>query len=133
MKYYVISDTHFNHKEIIGYCNRPENHEQLMLTNLMIGHSCDATLIHLGDFALGNEAEACKRLSQYWLGRKVLVIGNHDSKSISWICTKCHDETHRKKPWSYRDYSNNRVKIGANKAISLVGRRVRKGLIPSLK
>ena len=115
MKYYVISDTHFNHDEIIGYCNRPQNHEFLMLKNMMVGMSCDATLIHLGDFALGNEAEACKRLSQHWLGRKVLVLGNHDSKSISWYldhgwdfvcesfkmkyCGKIVCFSHKPQPW----------------------------------
>lgn len=59
-----------------------------MLKNLMLpndkelsSHSC---LIHLGDFSLGNEEEACRKLSQYWLGRKILVMGNHDSKSASW-------------------------------------------------
>ncbi len=83
MKYYIISDTHFNHKQIAEYCNRPENHEQMMLHSLM-SLPADAILIHLGDFALGNEGEACIKLCQHFLGKKILVMGNHDSKSASW-------------------------------------------------
>lgn len=84
MKYYVISDTHFNHDPIIGFCNRPENHEELMLRNILVDVPVDACLIHLGDFALSHEAEACVRLCQHCVGRKILVMGNHDSKSASW-------------------------------------------------
>lgn len=84
MKYYILSDTHHNHKEIAGYCNRPENHEQLIYRGYMDVPS-DACLIHLGDFALGGEEDACRKLNQYCIaGRKILVKGNHDSKSYSW-------------------------------------------------
>lgn len=84
MRYYVISDTHFNHAPIVEYCNRPEDHEERMLRSMTLAGAADHCLIHLGDLALGGEAEACARVCQHWVGRKVLVMGNHDSKSVSW-------------------------------------------------
>ena len=83
MKFYVISDTHFNHDNVIDFCERPQQHERLILKNLMfIGKgNC---LIHLGDFALGNESKYCQTLSNHWVGKKIIVLGNHDSKSYSW-------------------------------------------------
>lgn len=115
MKYYIISDTHFNHKDIIGYCQRPDNHEQLMLRNILLTVPTNGCLIHLGDFALGNEAAACAKLSQHCVGKKILVIGNHDSKSISWYlehgwdfvcdsfkmkyCGKIICFSHKPQPW----------------------------------
>lgn len=116
MKYYIISDTHFNHDEIIGYCERPQDHEQKMFHSLMrISDHENACLIHLGDFALGNESEAMMKLCQYWMGRKILVMGNHDSKSASWYmehgfdfvcdsfklkyCGKIICFSHKPQPW----------------------------------
>ena len=82
MKAYVISDTHFNHEKIIGFCNRPVNHEFLMYESLKTIKETDL-LIHLGDICIGGDQEihvAIKALKC----RKVLVMGNHDSKSWSW-------------------------------------------------
>lgn len=84
MRIYVISDTHFNHDEIVGYCDRPKNHQELLMRNLLAVSHKDHCLIHLGDFSLGKEAEWSMKLCQNWVGRKILVMGNHDSKSWSW-------------------------------------------------
>lgn len=83
MKIYLISDTHFNHPEIAGYCQRPENHETLLFNALKPLKPTDC-LIHLGDFCLGQEAAMHQKYLEPIKARKILVLGNHDSKSWSW-------------------------------------------------
>jgi len=83
VKIYIISDTHFNHEGIVKFCERPYNHEDIILKNIA-QLPFDSCLIHLGDFSLGKEAEFAHKYSQYFSGRKVLVMGNHDSKSWNW-------------------------------------------------
>lgn len=83
-KIWVTSDTHFNHKNIIAYENRPfpsvpdMNNELIKRWNSVVGP--DDIVIHLGDFALGPTADLD------WLipslnGHKILVLGNHDHAS----------------------------------------------------
>lgn len=83
MKAYIISDTHFGHDAIIGYCNRPENHKELMMNALSQLFRKDL-LIHLGDICIGNDSYWHEDLERMCKARKVLVMGNHDSKSWSW-------------------------------------------------
>lgn len=83
---YFISDTHFNHKNIIKYCNRPFDSIQQMNETLIknwneIVNSED-TIYHLGDFALGSKGlilDIVNKLN----GNKYLVRGNHDNWSAS--------------------------------------------------
>lgn len=82
VKAYVISDTHLGHKVIVGYCQRPDNHEQLLVESMNTIKQEDC-LIHLGDICIGDDIgwhDCIKHLEC----RKVLVMGNHDSKSWSW-------------------------------------------------
>lgn len=87
MKYFVISDTHFNHKNIIGYCNRPfkdvddMNKTMIKLWNETVSNN--DVVLHLGDVAFGNKEEA-KKILQQLNGRKVLIRGNHDCWSDSF-------------------------------------------------
>lgn len=83
MKVYVISDTHFNHDKIAEYCKRPDNHYKLMKSG-MEGISSKDCIVHLGDFCLGKEEEMHKEFLSGVKARKILVLGNHDSKSWSW-------------------------------------------------
>ena len=82
---YVTSDTHFNHSNIIRYCNRPfkdvdEMNEALIDNwNSVVGKN--DKVIHLGDFAFGNRAKVenvFKRLN----GKIDIVLGNHDRLKI---------------------------------------------------
>ncbi len=59
---WIISDTHFFHtpvrlwRENIGrYCSRPENWQELIIKNWNDLVSPDETILHLGDFAVGNK------------------------------------------------------------------------------
>ncbi len=82
MKAYIISDTHFNHDKIKEYCNRPDNHEALLSSSMDKIKDSDL-LIHLGDICIGNDEEVHRNISALPC-RKILVMGNHDSKSWSW-------------------------------------------------
>lgn len=81
MKIFIISDTHFNHENIIRYSNRPfetaeeMNEEMIKRWNAKVGR--DDLVVHLGDFALGDEGEIKNRLN----GTIILLPGNHDHKA----------------------------------------------------
>ncbi|QGH73313.1 MAG: hypothetical protein [Siphoviridae sp. cttb18] len=84
MKYYIITDTHFNHKKLIEY-GRQENFEELIWKGLKELPQ-DCTLIHLGDICIGNDLEVHSKLN-YTLSntiKRILVKGNHDNKSNTW-------------------------------------------------
>lgn len=83
MKAYVISDTHFNHDAIMDYCHRPINHQELLITSMnQIGKN--DLLIHLGDICMGDDASIHANIIKELPCHKVLVMGNHDTKSWSW-------------------------------------------------
>jgi len=85
MKIFIISDTHFHHKNIIKYSNRPfksveeMNKEMIKRWNNKVGK--EDIVIHLGDFALGSEKEL-KDLKDSLNGTIFLLKGNHDHKII---------------------------------------------------
>lgn len=81
-KIFFIADTHFGDMAICRYENRPFGSVSQMDDALIAGWnravSPEDTVYVLGDFgAEGREAEILARLS----GRKLLVKGNHDTKS----------------------------------------------------
>lgn len=83
---YFISDTHFNHENIIEYCNRPfknfkEMNERIIKNWNDIINENDI-IYHLGDLALGRKElifDITKRLK----GKKYLIRGNHDKWSVN--------------------------------------------------
>jgi calcineurin-like phosphoesterase family protein len=81
MATFVISDTHFGHKNIIGYCDRPfddVHHMNKMLTQWWNETVSDEdTVIFVGDFCMGNGSKVAGYL-QFLNGRKICVKGNHD-------------------------------------------------------
>ena len=82
---FFTSDTHFNHANIIKFCQRPfkdvdEMNETLMMNwNKVVGP--DDTVFHLGDFCLGSSIEWTKLLDRL-NGKIYLVLGNHDLKNM---------------------------------------------------
>lgn len=82
MKTFVIADTHFNHANIIKYCNRPfadtyEMEETLVENWNSIVKPEDEVYV-LGDFALGDRSDVGRILSRL-NGTKYLALGNHDN------------------------------------------------------
>jgi len=84
-KIFLISDTHFNHGNIIRYCNRPfttvEKMNQTIINKWNSTVTNDDTVYFMGDLTLEED-----RLD-YWLGKlngKIKFIrGNHDKGPIT--------------------------------------------------
>lgn len=81
MEKYFISDTHFCHKSVLQFENRPYNSVEEMNKGLIkqwnnqVGN--DDFVYHLGDFSLGSLEETINILEQL-NGKIVLIKGNHD-------------------------------------------------------
>ena len=79
---WFIGDTHFNHENIIQYCNRPfsnvdEMNEYIINQwNSMVEK--DDLVYHLGDFALQSDKDTVSNLVQQLNGNIILILGNHD-------------------------------------------------------
>lgn len=80
---FFVSDTHFNHGNILNYCKRPyETVEQMNEDLIKRWNSVvkpNDTVFHLGDFMFGN-------IGRFWdfrsrlNGKIYLIHGNHDYK-----------------------------------------------------
>ena len=84
---WIISDTHFGHKNIVKYCNRPERHNEIMMNQWVDLVGDEDTVLHLGDVAVwyGDEEEKWQRIAGAMPGSKYLLRGNHDKiKDSEW-------------------------------------------------
>jgi Predicted phosphoesterase or phosphohydrolase len=77
---WMISDTHFFHKNVALYCGRPENWADLVCRNWISSVAPTDTVFHLGDVALGGR-EPTIELMRSLPGVKYLLRGNHDRKN----------------------------------------------------
>ena len=82
---FFTSDTHFGHRNIIKYCERPfsciEEMDDALIANWNRVVGKDDIIFHLGDFAMAGSAE-WSRLLQKLNGKIYLILGNHDLKTI---------------------------------------------------
>jgi calcineurin-like phosphoesterase family protein len=84
-KTWVVSDTHFGHENIVGYCLRPEDHEQAMIAEWRAEVPDDATVLHLGDLAWRSNARFKHIIAPELTGqRKLIILGNHDKQRFSF-------------------------------------------------
>ncbi len=90
MNIYLITDTHFNHKKILEYEDRPIDYEEKIFKGLKRIPK-NAMLIHLGDVSLGNDAKMMEKYIAPLQCKKILVLGNHDKKSIDWYLERGFD------------------------------------------
>lgn len=83
MKVFFTSDNHFNHSNIIKYCNRPfESVEQMnwaMVERWNTVVSPSDTVYHLGDFTLGN-FDVFSQWIETLNGDINILPGNHDHR-----------------------------------------------------
>lgn len=99
-KIFVCSDTHFNHANIIRYCNRPYSSVPDMNKNLIDNWNSvvgkDDTVYFLGDFCLGKKDDVIT-FGRKLNGHKILVMGNHD-RATETTLKEAGFETIYKKP-----------------------------------
>ena len=85
---YFTSDTHFGHKNIIRFCDRPfkdvNEMNEILVKNWNDTVGVDDTVYFLGDFAMS--FTPVETITPRLNGRKILIAGNHDH---------CHP-THKK-------------------------------------
>ncbi len=85
-KYWFTADTHFNHANIIKYCNRPfsdvvEMNETIIKNwNDRVGK--DDLVYHLGDFCFGRSDAEFDMYFRRLNGLIVFIKGNHDK--LAW-------------------------------------------------
>ncbi len=82
---WFISDTHFWHANIIGYCQRPFKSVLEMNERLIENwNACVAPhdmVFFIGDFGIGS-AESLASICQKLHGSKICIRGNHDSSAF---------------------------------------------------
>lgn len=87
MSVFLTSDTHFNHYNIIKYCDRPfatvEEMNETIIENWNAVVSENDIVWHLGDFGSGDKEEIARLRSQL-NGKIYLVMGNHDNNPMNW-------------------------------------------------
>lgn len=84
-KVFITSDTHFNHANIIKYCDRPfsttEEMNKALIANWNRVVGPEDTVFHLGDVALAKGHSMLNEFIKPLNGKKILIRGNHDKKS----------------------------------------------------
>lgn len=86
---WIVSDTHFFHKNIVKYANRPLHHNELMEKNWRELVKPDDQVLHLGDVHVWYENEPgvlnqAQELIKSLPGHKHLLKGNHDKFDLQW-------------------------------------------------
>lgn len=101
MRRFVVADLHFGHENIIKYESRPfanveeMNVRLIELWNSTVGN--DDLVYVLGDFTLSRRIDVIKNLVSSLNGRKILIMGNHDTrKSKDYV--ECGFEAATRKP-----------------------------------
>lgn len=78
---WFTSDTHFSHKNIIKYCERPfddtDHMDETIIENWNSVVAPEDMVYHLGDIALGPIDQSLAKVARL-NGHKIAVLGNHD-------------------------------------------------------
>ncbi len=78
---FLITDTHIGHDKLEKSGQRPEGVSELILEHWQETVRPEDTVIHLGDVAFHSEMQLGRVMAMP--GRKILVRGNHDAKSLT--------------------------------------------------
>ena len=81
---FFTSDTHFYHRNIIDFCQRPFKSVDDMIETLISNWNkvigADDIVFHLGDICLGDSAKWNGILDR--LNGKIIILGNHDMRNF---------------------------------------------------
>lgn len=105
MNIFLTSDIHFNHVNILKYCNRPfkdvsEMNEVIIRNFNSVVHSTD-TVYHLGDFCFGihNDLSIVENFIRRLNGNWIFIEGNHDKHLKKVVQThKIYEFNYKKTP-----------------------------------
>lgn len=82
---WIVSDTHFGHDNIVPYCHRPLDHDQVMIAEWRAHVPPTDTILHLGDLVYrGNARFKHITAPELVAGRRLLIKGNHDHQRYSF-------------------------------------------------
>jgi calcineurin-like phosphoesterase family protein len=102
---WFIADTHFGHKNIIKYCNRPfscvEEMDEIMIYNWNSVVKRDDIVFHLGDFIWDGEKDVRKYFSKL-SGQIKIIPGSHDKFIRSWFSYNTYIEYYSKSGYFIR-------------------------------
>jgi calcineurin-like phosphoesterase family protein len=91
MEFFFTSDTHFGHKNVIKYDNRPfssiEEHDEALIANWNSAVTKKDKVFLVGDFSLTSQAYSKVVLSRL-NGQIHLIRGNHDRKLPKDVLSK---------------------------------------------
>lgn len=81
------SDTHFGHRNIIDFCDRPWGSVEAMNEGLIERWNKvvkpEDTIYHLGDFAMTISDDEIRAILRRLNGTKIIILGNHDERTIA--------------------------------------------------
>jgi calcineurin-like phosphoesterase family protein len=84
---FIIADTHFGHQAILRYEDRPfetlEQMDEELIARWNSKVKKEDTVFVLGDFSLYPQKKT-EEITRRLKGKKVLIMGNHDTKSPAW-------------------------------------------------
>ena len=87
--YFFTSDEHYNHKNIIKYCNRPFGSIKEMDDELIARHNSIVTehdtTIHAGDFAFVKNIQEANKYFERLNGKHTCLKGSHDKWMLEFI------------------------------------------------
>ena len=102
MAIFFTADTHFFHRRIVDYCDRPfrtlDGHPDVKAMNEALIEQWNAAVrpqdvvYHLGDFGFGSP-DKLHEVRRVLNGKMILIRGNHDHKIDKWILA--NDEVHK--------------------------------------
>jgi calcineurin-like phosphoesterase family protein len=83
---YFTSDTHFGHKNILQFCNRPwetvEEMNEALINNWNSVVKENDIVFHLGDVQLGGGNQLMDNIFPRLNGHIILILGNHDGHNL---------------------------------------------------
>ena len=100
MTIWLTSDTHFNHKKVITYSNRPFSSIEEMNESLIKRHNSlvkpKDRVYHLGDLGFFKEKKDIENIYTQLNGYKIIIFGNHDQKyrkELVYVADEFYDIT----------------------------------------